>query len=217
MNINPKAVRILCFGDSNTWGYIPATGERRPLNERWTGMLQKSLGNNYEIIEEGLNSRTTDLDDPKHKGKNGLAYIFPCLASHYPLDTIVLMLGTNDLKYRFQRDPERIADGVQSLINEIKESVIEAEEKVPKIILMCPPIVDETVDGVSNKDKYEGAEAKSKLLPELYKKLAEENSLEYVNLQDYVQPSKADGYHMDIESHQIIAKILEEKVTKLFN
>ena len=214
MNTNPNAIRILCFGDSNTWGYIPATGERRPLNERWTGMLQKSLGDNYEIIEEGLNSRTTDLDDSKHKGKNGILYLFPCLASHYPLDYIVLMLGTNDLKYRFQREPQRIVDGVQNLINEIKESVNEAEEKMPKVILMCPPIVDESVDGVSNKDKYEGAEAKSKMLPELYKKLAEENNLGYINLQDFVQPSKADGYHLDVESHKIVAELVEKEIVR---
>ena len=67
MNINPTSKRILCFGDSNTWGYVPATGKRYPVGVRWTSLLQEKLGDGYEIIEEGLNSRTTDIDDPKHK------------------------------------------------------------------------------------------------------------------------------------------------------
>jgi len=93
VNINPNATRVLCYGDSNTWGYMPAKATRYRLNQRWTGILQKSLRVKFEVIEEGLNSRTTDIDDPKRTGKNGSNYLVPCLGSHFPLDVVVLMLG----------------------------------------------------------------------------------------------------------------------------
>ena len=93
--------RILCFGDSNTWGYDPATGERFDEQTRWTGVLQAALGGDYTVIEEGLNGRTTVWDDPIEGHKNGHEYLVPCLETHRPLDLVVLMLGTNDLKRRF--------------------------------------------------------------------------------------------------------------------
>lgn len=105
MNTNVNAKRVLCFGDSNTWGYIPASGKRHPVGIRWTTLLQEKLGSDFEVIEEGLNSRTTDMNDPKHVGKNGLAYLRPCLETHDPIDLIILMLGTNDMKERFNREP----------------------------------------------------------------------------------------------------------------
>src|SRR5688572_13370016 len=94
---------ILCFGDSNTWGYVPGTGKRYPRSERWPGVLQETLGNEFLIIEEGLNARTTTMDDPIRGGaiKNGLTYLRPCLESHAPIDLVLLLLGTNDLKHRF--------------------------------------------------------------------------------------------------------------------
>lgn len=77
---------ILCFGDSNTWGYNPRTKERYPRNERWTGMLRQELGDGYEIIEEGLNGRITVWEDPIEEHKNGKEYLIPCLESHQPID-----------------------------------------------------------------------------------------------------------------------------------
>src|SRR3989344_6232248 len=147
MNTNSEAKRILCYGDSNTWGYMPAKATRYSIDQRWTGILQKSLGEEFEVIEEGTNSRTTDLDDPKHFGKNGAEYLIPCLESHFPLDFVVLMLGTNDLKERFNRNSERVARGIQKLLTIIKKTAEDEEEKLPKIILICPPIIDESVKG----------------------------------------------------------------------
>ena len=96
-----KMKRILCFGDSNTWGWNPANKERFDENSRWTGILKNKLGENYDIIEEGLNGRTTVWDDPIEGYKNGKKHLPSCLESHRPLDIVVLMLGTNDLKSRF--------------------------------------------------------------------------------------------------------------------
>lgn len=208
MNINPTAKRILCFGDSNTWGYVPATGKRHPSNIRWTGLLQKKLGNDYEIIEEGLNSRTTDLDDPKHIGKNGLKYLRPCLETHDPINLIILMLGTNDMKERFGRKPKRISEGIENLLKTINFFSKEEGTKMPKIILVSPPLVDESVIGVD--EKYKGAEEKSKQLGTLFEQIANRYNCQFIDISKYVSPSKKDGYHLEPESHQKIADLLEK-------
>jgi lysophospholipase L1-like esterase len=93
---------ILCYGDSLTWGFNPKTKKRMGEKERWTGVLKINLGQDYHIIEEELNGRTTVWDDPFNGGyKNGMEYLIPCLGSHKPLDLVILFLGTNDLKTRF--------------------------------------------------------------------------------------------------------------------
>ncbi len=212
MNINRKALRVLCYGDSNTWGYVPSTGRRHPVGVRWTSLLQKKLGNNYEVIEEGLNGRTTVLDDPQNAGKNGKAYLIPCLLSTDPIDLVILMLGTNDLKERFHRSPEQISNGVEALLKTIKD-VEYYEGAVPKIILMAPPIVDESVK--STAEKYLGAEAKSKQLGKLYRKLAKKYGLPFINLAEYVSPSKKDGYHLDADSHKIVSELVHQAIINI--
>ena len=107
MTINPNVKRILCFGDSNTWGQRPDAKARFLPNERWTGQLQQLLGDNFDIIEEGLNSRTTNLEFSRKPGRNGLEYFRPCLESHNPLDLIIIMLGTNDFKVEFGPRPPK--------------------------------------------------------------------------------------------------------------
>ena len=166
------------------------------------------LGADYEIIEEGLNGRTTELDDPlkPEEGKNGLTYLGPCLNSHDPIDKLILFLGTNDLKERFHKTPEQIAASIEFLINTIQKNVYH-EGVAPEIILVCPTIVDESVAGVT--DKYLGAEAKSRELGALYKQVAERYSLKFLDLSEHVLPSKRDGYHFEPETHQKVAELLK--------
>lgn len=210
MNINTKALKILCYGDSNTWGFVPGKGTRFPKEVRWTGILQKSLGSDFEIIEEGLNSRTTTIDDPKNIGKNGASYLVPCLETHFPIEYIVLFLGTNDLKERFHRASQDVAAGIQNLLDLIKDTSHGEGQALPKVILVCPPMVDESVKGV--EEKFKGAEVKSKLLPKLYKRIAKKNSCAYIDLQSYIMPSKVDGYHFEPESHKTLADLVESKL-----
>ena len=94
---------ILCYGDSNTYGYNPVTGGRWSEDIRWTGRLQQLLGDEYKVIEEGCNGRTTMYKAPGEGWKSGLEYLKPCLNSHKPVDAVVMMLGTNDLKMDFVR------------------------------------------------------------------------------------------------------------------
>lgn len=209
MTINKNAKRILCYGDSNTWGYMPGSGERFSPDMRWTGLLQKALGNNYEIIEEGLNARTTALDDPKYEGKNGKNYLKPCLQTHYPLDLVILMLGTNDLKERFNRAPKQIAEGIEILISVMFDPDSNYNYR-PEVILMSPPIINESVKGVS--ENFLGAEEKSKHLGTLYKNVAEKHKIGFIDLKKFVSPSKTDGCHLEPEAHQKIADLVFEKI-----
>ena len=91
---------VLVYGDSNSWGFEPGSGKRYGEEVRWTGVLAENLGSDTRVIEEGLNGRTTVFDDPLEPGRNGKTYLGPCLQSHHPLDLVILMLGTNDLKHR---------------------------------------------------------------------------------------------------------------------
>jgi len=217
MNTNKNAKRILCFGDSNTWGVIPASRRRYDTETRWTGLLQKKLGTEYEIIEEGLNSRTTVIDDPKRPGKckNGKTYLTPCLHTHDPIDLVILFLGTNDLKEYFERSAEQIARGVEELIHIIQNTKFRYVVQPPKILLICPTIVDESVD--KTKEKYFGAEKKSRQLGKLYQEIANKYKIPYIDLSKEVQPSKKDGYHFEPETHKKVADLIAEAIKNILN
>lgn len=212
MNTNPKAIRILCYGDSNTWGLMPGKDERYDPTVRWTGVLQQSLGEGFEIIEEGLNARTTVIDDPKYAGKNGATYLKPCLQSHSPLDIVILMLGPNDLKDRFARTPEQVAQGIDTLISFIHDPEYNYNND-PKVILLAPTFIDESIGHV--QESFKGAEEKSKQLGRLYKKVAEKYKAEFIDIAQYVRPSKIDGCHLDPEAQRKIAEVVTEKIRNL--
>ena len=108
---------ILCYGDSNTYGYNPVNGLRYPKDVRWTGVLQKLLGEQYAVIEEGCNGRTTVFEDIAEPWKAGLGYLKPCLNTHKPIDFVIMMLGSNDLKRMFHASAKEIADGAEQLVS----------------------------------------------------------------------------------------------------
>ena len=211
MNTNPNAIKILCYGDSNTWGRDPhGSGIRYHVNIRWTGQLQSKLGSNYWIIEEGLGGRTTVLEDPKRDGRNGLIYLKPCLESHSPIDIIILMLGTNDFKARFNQSLENIGKNIEELVKIIYYFADVKNKKPLKLILLSPPYVDESVEGV--KDNYSGAEEKSKKLATYYEQVAKKYNCEFIDIAKIVKPSKIDGSHLDPSAHKAIADALGEKI-----
>ena len=134
MNTNPAAKVVLCFGDSNTWGSRPGVGDggRFPADVRWTGQLQNQLGGDYYVIEEGRGGRTVNLDDDR-PGRNGLEYFDPCIASHDPLDVVIIMLGTNDQKISFDTTAEQIAEGLKQYVDVVEQRAPDAA-----IILVSP-------------------------------------------------------------------------------
>lgn len=124
MKTNTTTKRILCYGDSNTWGRIPSRMgmERYPIQTRWTGILQETLGEDYEIIEEGLGGRTTMVDDPRPEfpERNGLKTLSILLETHLPLDLVIVMLGTTDTKEMMNISSERTTEGMSEIIKVIK-------------------------------------------------------------------------------------------------
>lgn len=200
---------ILCYGDSNTYGYNPSNGLRYPENVRWTGRLKKLLGNDYCIIEEGCNGRTTIFDDPIDGWKNGLDYLRPCINSHKPVDIVILMLGSNDLKRTFQLSAEQIANGVATLVKVIQSFTKEKQGFEPIITLVSPPEIGK---GIRNSPFYgafdEDAIPRSKEFPKWYRKVAEENHCVFFNAAEHIQSSTLDSLHLSPDVHKKLAEEL---------
>jgi lysophospholipase L1-like esterase len=215
MNPKPSAKRILCYGDSNTWGRSGKSVDRYPSNVRWTGLLQEKLGDTHEIIEEGLRARTTDFedDDPEFPGRNGLAYLRPCLESHNPLDLVILWLGTNDLKSRFNRTPEDVGAGLKKNVELIHRVSKDFQGKSTKILLISPPLVIETHLGSGTQ--FAGAEAKSKELGLVYEQISKNFGCAFLDLAPIAHPGEFDGVHLEPKSHPIVADRMFEVVSKL--
>lgn len=130
--------RIVCFGDSNTWGLNAETMRRFPEEVRWPCLLQEKLGDEYQIIEEGLPGRTSVMDDPLLEGMNGMDYIVPCIKSHAPVELVIIMLGTNDTKERFGLTAHNIAQGITRLAKKGSTRTQGNLQQINSSISHCP-------------------------------------------------------------------------------
>src|SRR4051794_39188438 len=137
---------VVAFGDSNTWGYDPASGARLPPETRWTGAVGTALGSGYRVVEEGLNGRTTVFDDPIATGRRGLDYLGPCLLSHAPLDLVVIALGCNDMKGRFNVSASEIAQGAERLVALALACGSGPSGGSPGVLLVAPPRIAKLTD-----------------------------------------------------------------------
>lgn len=203
---------ILCYGDSNTRGTIPCTfHERYPRSIRWPGRLQNILGPQFYVIEEGLGGRTTCLDDIEEEGRNGKATLLPCLRSHRPIDLVILMLGTNDLKARFSASVQSIAQNAGALVYIIQTSQAGRANRNPQVLLVAPPPL-----GVLSqfKNEFTGGEEKSKLFGSLYRKQAEELGCLFLDAGEHVVSSTQDGIHWDENSHKRFAQAIAQILLK---
>ena len=212
MNTNPSAKRILCYGDSNTWGAQVDSLDKFPVNVRWTGVLQNLLGQDYEIIEEGLRARTTNIDDPTSPNKNGLTYFRPCVQTHRSVDLCILWLGTNDLKKRFNRSAKDIAEALRELIQTITGSSM----KETKILLVSSPVVLETSTAI--EWDFVGAHEKSLSLGKEIEKIAQEEKVFFVDLaREGITPDPEEGVHLSAEIHTKVAEIFNQKIKEIFS
>ena len=199
---------ILCYGDSNTYGYDPVSGLRHPPDIRWTGRLKQILGPGFRVIEEGCNGRTTMYDYPDESWKNGLYHLRPCLNSHKPLDVVILMLGTNDLK--------EVAENAGRLAAVIQEFMAEKQESVPKIILVAPPRIGPGITSSPFKDEFtENAVAKSEEFSVYYRQEAARRGCVFFDASQYVQPSREDSLHLMPECHAALAEGLAEVIREI--
>ena len=204
--------RILCFGDSNTWGYEPGIGKRFGKDVRWTGVLRICLGDGCEIIEEGLNGRTTVYTDPLEAFKNGRDYLIPCLASHCPLNCVVLMLGTNDLKIRFELTAKEISKGAETLVRIVQSSEAGIKGRAPRVLLMAPPPIAR-LSGYS--DMFKGAETKSREFGEHYALVAKTTGCDFLDTSRIIVSSDVDGIHLDSPEHDKLGKAVAVKIREM--
>lgn len=210
---------IVCFGDSNTWGYNAATGGRFPAEKRWTGVLKRELSEDFQVIEEGLNGRTTVWDDPiEGEYKNGKRYLLPCLLSHKPVDLVIIMLGTNDLKKRFSVTPHDIASGAGVLAGIAKTSGAGPDGRAPRVLLISPVRVG-NMKNTPFEEFFGGEESviRAEKFPEHLKRVADRGGCEFLDAALYAEPSPIDAIHIEPSSLEPLGKAVAEKVKSIFS
>lgn len=207
---------VLCFGDSNTYGQVPGGGplERYTRDQRWGGILQQQLGDDWQIIEEGLSGRTTVHDDPiEGAQKNGRTYLRACVQSHAPLDLIIIMLGTNDLKRRFNMPPSEVAMGIGCLVHDIRELSPGPGGHDPEILLISPPPM---LDDLKEWEAiFAGAQEKSHKLALEIEILADSLEAHFFDAGSVCQCSPGDGFHIDDIAHRQLGEAIAQEVVAI--
>jgi len=214
MNINTSAERIMVFGDSLSWGYQPGSKHQRfDAQTRWPGRLQMLLGDDYEIIEENLNSRGIENGDsrPGKEGRRALDYIEAALDSQDPLDRIIVLLGTNELKHEMHMTAEQVGESMEKLLKIITTRPSQFRDTTPKVLLLSPPTINEETEYCRTGNKYLGATEKSKELVGVYGRLATKLSVDFVALDQIT--AGVDGIHIDADEHAKVASLVYSALT----
>lgn len=198
--------KILCFGDSNTYGYIPQTGKRYSQNERWCRILQELLGENFEVLEQGCNNRTAFKDNPMGKIYTGYKILPEYLSND--LSWVILSVGINDLQTQYKTTLKEFKNGLKKLINTTQELCPNS-----KILILAPPKINEGILNSFFSTLFDqSAIKKSAQLPSIYEKIASETACEFINLDTIVKTSQKDGLHLEKEAHEKIAKEIHNKL-----
>lgn len=221
--------RIMVYGDSNSFGWtVNENGSfaRLPLEVTWPKRMETLLGNNYEVVTEALGGRTTNIDCSPDSGTgyipgagmNGAAYLPAALSSHLPLDLVIIMLGTNDLRKDHNRNAQDIAKGVDELVKTVKEGKWQknTDYKAPQVLVLAPPKL-----GIKNgkyKSYFEGSLEKSSQFAAVMKKTADSNNAAFFDAASVVPFGEAeDEIHLTPENHNSLAHAVARKVKKIFN
>jgi lysophospholipase L1-like esterase len=210
----PDAVRVLCFGDSNTHGTPSDDPDyvRLGPDVRWTGRLQRLLGDGYEVIEEGLSGRTTDVDYLDRPHCNGRTYFPGCLMTHHPLDAVVVMLGSNDFKTCFGRSAATIANALHGYVDDAATFVTDRHGRTPAVLLLSPIQLDDSVtayeDPTGNGFDTRSLDASRMLAAEI-RRVAEERGVQFADAAS-VARAGGDGLHLTLDSHEPLARLLAD-------
>jgi lysophospholipase L1-like esterase len=189
---------VLCFGDSNTWGYVPGSdGERFPRETRWPVRLAAALGGEWEVIAEGLNGRTASMDSPTADGRNGLTYLVPCLQSHMPVDILVIYLGTNDVSDRFRLPDADAALAVARLVRAARASEAGPDGGAPDVLVVAPP-------------PFEGHE-----LGPHYAEICTRLSCSFLDLDGVTRYSDVDPFHLEAGGQAAVATAVEDSLRRM--
>lgn len=202
--------KILCFGDSNTYGYIPNNGARYDKNTRWTGVLSLLSHGKFEIIEDGCNNRTAFAANPAGKIFTGYEILPELLTDDF--DVVVLAIGINDTQFLYNLSSIEIASGVEKLIN-----IVKVKSPQAKILLVAPSILTEDVLNGNFACLFDRTSIeKSRQLPLLYQKIAEKQNIEFLDLNSVAKTSSLDGLHYAPEQHLKIAQAIFTILSELF-
>lgn len=199
---------VLCYGDSLTWGYDADTQDRHGRESRWPVVLQTLLGEEVEVIAEGLNGRTTAFDDPLAAfDRNGARILPTILSTHAPIDLVVLMLGTNDMKPYIHGNPVVAQRGMKRLVEIIRAHDYPAGERTPAVLLVAPPAIVST-GNAEFAEIYSGGTHSSPHLAGLYEALADEVGCCFFDAGTVAKTSSIDGVHLDAENARKIGEAL---------
>lgn len=206
---------ILAFGDSLTWGYDAASQKRHRFEVRWPSVLASGLDEPVNMIAEGLNGRTTIFDDYSAASeRNGAKMLPSLLATHEPLDLVIMMLGTNDMRSHICGNAAGSATGIGRLISIIKTFPYKPDHKVPDILVMAPPLAERGLDRFANH-VMQGATTLSRQYGALYKQVAEENKVAFFDAAKHVVPDPIDGFHLDEENTKKLGEALIPVVSEI--
>jgi lysophospholipase L1-like esterase len=222
VSMNQK--RILVYGDSNSWGFVPCGPDeattRYDTSTRWPAVMACHLGDSVDLLEEALSGRTTDLDDfeidlpsvhLKGATLNGTKLLPAILSSHLPLDLVIIMLGTNDLKTRFNRSPQQIATAVVGLARLVEECKggVNTVYPSPKVLLLAPPPLG---TGFHNPEEWAGGPEKSQVLGSVLKEAAAAAGLPFLDAGEFISTEGIDGVHLTSEAQRKLGGAVAEKV-----
>lgn len=210
-------ITILCYGDSNTWGWVAnkAGAERYDEHTRWPGVMRDLLGDDYAVAENALGARTANLDEPRPELplRNGLQMLPIALEIAAPIDILIFMIGTPDLKPLFNVTPESIAEGMRKNIETAKSFKAVNGRSPQQIIIIAPPIINDAAEFASKA--YANAHDKSVALVNLYRKLAYETNCLFIDSNDFVQVDPTEGVHISKESHHKLGQAVTETVRSI--
>ena len=209
--------QILCYGDSNTWGADPADDTRRhEWPARWPGVLQRELGGEYHVVEDGLGGRTTVYDDPLQAHRSGRETLAVALECHAPLDLVVLMLGTNDISYAHLSAADA-ADGAAELAHLVRRSPAGPEGPdgpAPQVLLICPPSVG-PFENNWRPELWVGCDEKSRALPREFARVASALGVPWLDAGGIVTTSALDGWHLEASQHELLGVAVAALVPEL--
>jgi len=203
---------VLCYGDSNTWGYLPGEeGKRLGYDERWPGVLRARLGGGTNVLEEGLSGRTSAYDAPHDPILNGLTFLPVCLATHAPIDDVVVLLGTNDLFLPGALTAHFAAQGVGLLVDRIMAGTAGPDDTAPRVLAVVPPPYGPL--GEDEAWSPHGRE-ESERFSEAYARMAAERGCDLLDLRGVVESSPVDGIHFDAAGHRAIGEAVASALTQ---
>ena len=219
-NRESKMKNILCFGDSNTYGLSPEWFKGNPgrhdENTRWTMRLQKQLGDEYHIIEEGLCGRTTCFEDPTEPGRSGAEFFRAALETHAPLDLVIIMLGTNDCKNIFAASAFEIGNGMTRLVKEALNPFHYQFGGVPKVLIVAPVPFDESATRLGGGMITMEVVEKSRKLAGIYEGIAKMFNCEFMDLGAFAKTTDYEGIHLPADAHAKAADAFETKIRDIF-